>query len=157
MGRIVWRIATAVGLFGLYLFLAGDVSLVEIVAGLICAGTGNGLALALDRVAKRHFGPPVRLRAVLRPLAALIPETLVVGRDLLVVALWGTEGQRGAFLLQPFDPGVDDRASATWRALSVLGVSLAPRTFVIRGERDTTLLLHGFPPKVPSPDAEWPA
>ena len=156
MGRIVWVIATFVALAGLYLFLAGSVDAVEIAAALVCAGLGTTLAVALEIVAKRNFEPRPPLRAVLRPFAALLPETAVVGRELVSAAVTGTTRQRGDFIRQPFEPGADDARSAGRRALTVIGVSLAPRTFVVRGELSDALLLHGLPPKPISSDRRWP-
>ena len=147
--------AVALALFALYLLFAGEVSAVEIGAGLVCAGAGTALAVGLDVVAVRRFGPAFRLGAVLRPLAALLVETFVVGRELVRAAAGGAA--RGALSVQPFDPGGDDPRSATRRALTLLGISLAPRSFAIRGERGDGLLLHNLPAKPAAKEREWPA
>ena len=69
----------------------------------------------------------------------------------------GGERPRGAFGHQPFEPGGPDAKSRTRRAATIIGVSLAPRTFVVRGEDSKELLLHCLPEKAPSPDQSWPA
>ena len=144
-------------LLGLYLFFAGEVSTVEMIAGGVAAGAATGLAVALVVVAKKHFRLAAPAKAIFHPLAALLPEFFQVGKQLIIVALQGTSGQRGAFIPQPFEPGGDDPVSAARRAATVIGVSLAPGTFVIRGERDVSLLLHAWPEKPPSRDRAWPA
>ena len=144
-------------LLGTYLFLAGEVSIVEIIAGVVTAGAATGLAVALVVVAKKHFRLSPPATAILHPLAALFPEFYQVGKQLIIVALQGTSGQRGDFVEQPFEPGGDDATSAGRRAATVIGASLAPGGFVVRGDRDEALLLHTWPEKRPSRDRVWPA
>jgi len=157
MGRFVWAVAVFVLLAGLYLFLAGNVDAVEVTAMVVCAAAGTALAVALERVAKRNYSSLPPLKAVVRPFAALLPETFVVGRDLAGIAITGTRRQRGDFVQQPFNPGGDDSRSAARRALTVIGLSLAPRAFVVRGDRTDAVLLHELPPKPTSADTAWPA
>lgn len=154
---VYWAVVWA-GLGGFYLFLAGDTSTVEIVAAVVCASIGTALAFDLTRVAHRHFGLAFSGRGLFRPLAAVVPETFAVGRELLAEGFGTGRGNRGVFMRQPFDPGCDDDPpSATRRALVVLGVSFAPGGFVIRGDRDETMLIHALPAKPPSRDRKWPA
>ena len=153
---VVRIVVLFLALAGLSLFFAGDVSTVEVIAALICGAAGTGFSVALNVVAKKHFSLSPPAKVVLKPFGALVPEYLVVGRALVAVAVSGAPRQRGAFVHQPFDFGGNDARSASRRALTVIGVSLAPRTFVIRGENGDALLLHGFPDKAPSPDTEWP-
>ena len=157
MGALIQTIVVFAGLTGLILFFAGEVSTFEVIAALLCAAAGTSLAIALRRVAKKRFVVSFAPRILWKPLAALIPEYVAVGRQLLDVAFRGTSRQRGDFTHQPFEFGGDDATSNTRRALTVLGVSLAPRTFVVRGETDASLLLHSLPPKPPSSDTRWPA
>ena len=157
MGRIVWGVAVFCCLAGLYLFLAGTVDAVEVTAMVVCAAAGTTLAIALEVVAKRNYEPLPPARAVTRPIVALLPELLVVGRELIAVAVTGATHMRGAFVQQPFEPGVDEPRAAARRALTIIGLSLAPRTFAIRGELTDKLLTHGLPPKPPSSDTVWPA
>ena len=151
-GVLVFTVA-----FGLYLFFAGTIETVEVVAGLVCASATTILVAGLAIVAIRQFRFAAPSRAIWRPFAALLPETLMVGRELMNVALRGTSRQRGDFVRQPFEPAGDDPLSHGRRAVTVLGISLAPRTFVIRGERGDIMLLHAMPTKPPSSDTTWPA
>ena len=157
MSRIVWGIVVFCLLAGLYLFLAGSIDAVEIIAMVFCAAVGTALATALEVVAKRNYLPRPPPRAIAMPMLALVPELLVVGRELVSVVVSGESRMRGAFVQQPFEPGGDDPRAAARRAITIIGVSLAPRTFAIRGERTNQLLTHGLPPKPPSPDKAWPA
>ena len=157
MGRVIWGIVVFALLAGLYLFLAGTVDAVELTAMAVCAGAGTALALALETVAKRNYAPLPPPKAVVRPLLALIPELFIVGRELAAAVAAGPNRHRGDFSRQPFVPGGADPRSAARRALTIIGVSLAPRTFVVRGELSDHLLTHGLPPKPVSADREWPA
>ncbi len=159
MGRIVGAVITFVVLLGIDLFFAGAISTVEIVAGLVCATAGTALAIGLGVVAERRFAFAPPMKALLKPFVALLPETLAVGRELIAVAIGGAERQRGDFIEQPFRPGESegDPKAAGRHALAIIGVSMAPRTFVVRGERTDALLLHCLPAKPPSPDPAWPA
>ena len=151
-GAIVFAVA-----FGSYLFLAGTIDTAELVAAFVCASAATTMAAGLAFVAVRRFrfAPPTG--AVWRPIAALLPETFIVGRELVRVALNGTDRQQGDFVRQPFEAAGTDPLSHGRRALVVLGISLAPRSFVLRGERDDILLLHALPAKPPSTDTAWPA
>ena len=158
MSRIVWAPLTWLVAAGFYLFLAGDDSTVELVAMAVCATLGTALAVALSLVPEKHFALRPAPRAILRPLAALLPELLAVGRELADVSIGGASRHRGAFVHQPFDFGSDTPREAGRRAVTLIGVSLAPRGFVVRGEQaDGKVLLHGFPPKPVSSDTKWPA
>ena len=148
---IVWF-----GLAGFYILLAGAVGVFELVAGIVCATSGTALAVGLSRIACRRFVGWPAPRAIWRPLGALAPETLAVGRQ-LVAAIFTNKAQWGAYLLQPFDPGGDDAVSRARRAVVVVGVSLAPGSFVIRGDRTDAMILHTLPPKESAlSDPMWP-
>lgn len=156
--RVAGLCALAFGvLFALYLGLAGALDPVELALGIVCAGFGAVFALGLSRIAHRTYRLRPPPRAILRPLGAVLPETAVVGFDLVRVAREGARGQRGSFVRQSFEPGGEDPRSAGRRALAVLGVSLAPRAVVVRGERSQTLILHTMPSKPASGDPRWPA
>lgn len=158
MSRIVWAAVTWIVLAGFYLFLAGSIDTVEVIGMLVCCTLGAALAFGLSVVAQEHFTLRPPPRAILRPLAAALPEFLTVGRELAVVALRGAGRHHGDFVHQPFDFGAETPREAGRRAVTLVGVSLAPRTFVVRGNRaDGSVLLHGFPPKPLSPDVKWPA
>ena len=154
----MWASLTWLVLAGFYLSFAGDVGMVEIIAMVICCSLGTALAVGLSLVAREHFMLRPPPRAILRPLAALLPEFLAVGRALILVAVRGDRGNRGGWVHQPFDFGAAAPREAGRRAVTTIGVSLTPRTFVVRGERETgSLLLHGFPAKAASSDERWPA
>ena len=144
-------------LLGCYLFFAGEVSTVEVIAGIVTAAAATVLSVALVVVAKRHFRLAPPAKAILHPLATLFLEFYKVGKRLVTVALQGASGQQGGFVRQPFEPGGDDALSSGRRAAVIIGLSLAPASFVIRGERDEALLLHGWPEQPPSRDTAWPA
>ncbi len=158
MSRIVWAPLVFAASCGFYLFLAGSADTVELLAMAFCVTLGTALAVGLSVVAKAPIALRPPPRAILRPLAALLPELVGVGRRLAAVAFHGAGGYEGGFVHQPFDFGVADAREAGRRAMTLIGVSLAPRSFVVRGEKaDGTVLLHGFPPKPVSPDTRWPA
>ena len=158
MGRIVWVGTTLLVLAGVYLLLAGSFDTVEAIAMLVCTVLGTALVVGQSVVANEHVTLRPAPRAILGPLAALLPELYAVGRQLFDVAIHGASRHRGDYVHQPFDFGTDDPREAGRRAVTLIGVSLAPRSFVIRGERaNGTVLLHGFPPKPMSPDRRWPA
>lgn len=158
MSRIVWAPLTWLVLAGFYLLLAGSADTVEIIGMLVCCTLGTALAVGLSLVAHEHFALRPAPRAILRPLAAAIPEFLTVGRELIAVAIHGAGRHRGDYIHQPYDFGAATPRDAGRRAVTTIGVSLAPRTFLVRGDRGAgTLLLHGFPPKPASDDTRWPA
>lgn len=158
MSRIVWAPVLFAVLCGFYLFLAGSADGVELSGMAICAALGVALALGLSINAKAPIALRPPPRAILKPLAALMPELVAVGRRLVAVAVTGTDRHEGGFAQQPFEFGDATPREAGRRAVTLIGVSLAPRTFVVRGHReDSAVLLHGFPPKAVSPDTRWPA
>lgn len=137
--------------------LAGEISTVEVVAALVCSGLGTAVALGLITIARRRFRFRPAPDAVLRPWAALVPETFAVGQQLIAATIRLVD-QRGGFVRQPFDPGeTDDPTDAGRRAVAVLGISLAPRSFAVRGDRSDTMILHTLPERSASPDRRWPA
>ena len=158
MSRYVWAPLTWLVLAGFYLFLAGSGGTVEYIAMVVCCTLGTALAVGLSLVAREHFILRPVPRAVLKPIAAALPEFVTVGRELVAVALHGASRHVGDYVRQPYDFGAATPLDAGRRAVNTIGVSLAPRTFLIRGNRaDGTLLLHGFPPKPASDDRRWPA
>ncbi len=158
MSRYVWAPLMWIVLAGFYLFLAGSADTVELIAMLVCCTLGVMLAVGLSLVAQEHFTLRPAPRAILKPFAALLPDFYAVGRELVAVAIHGGGRHCGDYVRQPFDFGAATPREAGRRAVTTIGVSLAPRTFLVRGNRsDGTLLLHGFPAKPVSPDGRWPA
>ena len=155
MHGLTTSILAGVVFAGAYLALAGSLDGVELAFVLACAVPAAALVWAMSRVARRHFALRVPARALLRPLGSLLPDAVAVGRELVAASLHGSGTQRGGFVRQPFDSG--DGQAATHRATVLIGLSLAPRTFVVRGENSDELLLHVLPERAASPDHVWPA
>lgn len=157
MRRSILSIAAWIALAGIYLVLAGTLDAVEATSAVLAGGVAAALGAVMAYVARRDYALVVPPRAVLSPLRGVLPDFFAVGRQLVAAALHGSTRQRGDFVRQPFEPGGTDRASRTRRAAAIIGVSLAPRSFVIRGEESDELLLHCLPEKAPSADRAWPA
>ena len=149
-GTVVWLV-----LAGLYLVLAGTADAVEVACATVAASLAAGLGVAMALIDERRFTVSFPAKAVLRPLASLLPDLIAVGRVLL--AIGSPRDHRGCLVHQPFHSGGAEGRSTFRRAVSIIGVSLAPRTFVVRGEDSDELLLHCLPEKAPSPDRVWPA
>lgn len=158
MSRYVWAPLTWFVLAGFYLFLAGSIGTVEVIAMLVCCTLGAALALGLSLVAREHFIVRPAPRAIFRPLVALVPEFFTLGRELMSIAIHGAGRHQGGYVHQRYAFGAATPREAGRRAITTIGVSLAPRTFLVRANRaDGTLLLHGLPPKPTSSDEQWPA
>jgi hypothetical protein len=143
---------------GLYLLLAGQVSLTEIVAGVPAAAFAACFTVLLHRVSERRFRLDVPWwRVVGQPLAAVMPDAICVGRALLGAVLRRPLGPLGALARQPFRQGGDVPPDPTRRGLVTLGSSLAPNGFVVSiPQGQDILLLHRLVPAPPDPDREWP-
>jgi hypothetical protein len=116
---------------GLYLLLAGQVSLHEGAAAVV---TGGAAALVWRRVrdVSAHRFTPSRAaaEATLRAVASL-PRGYARVAVRLVAALARPEG--GAMIAQPFLRGRRESGQdAIRRAVSVLGLSIAPDTIAVR-------------------------
>ena len=156
MQRLLWSVVAWAVLAGLYLVCAGTVDVVEGTFAVVCGGLAAALSYLMARTTKRDFVASIRPKAILHPLASILPDFLALGRQLITAIVEGSDRQRGAFVRQPFEPGGSDARSRTRRAATIIGVSLAPRTFVVRGEDSDELLLHSLPEKAASPDQAWP-
>lgn len=146
-----------VALAGFYLLFAGQISVTEIIAGVPATLACAGFAVLLHGAQSRRL----RLRApwprmVLMPLAALLPDVAKVG-GVLVRALWRRpSGTVGVVSRQPFRHGGDGDAGR--RALSTLGLSLAPNGYVLTiPDGQDAMVLHRLAPAAADPDPEWPA
>lgn len=142
--------------FGLYLLFAGEVSLHEIVTGLVLASLAMVWALLIRRTSPRDFTFCYELaRALLRSLMHLIPATLETGVALSRIAAMG--GPAGRLDSDNFDYGTrehsEDRAR---RAFAVLLASFAPDRFVVdvRG-RSWSVLTHVIVPRQQESDPRW--
>lgn len=153
------------GFLGLYLLLAGTVSVTEAGAGAAVASATTGFVLARRQAADRAVALPLPpAHAVLRPLGALLSDTLRVGA---VLARALVQPQSGQEARQPFRPGDDTAEEAGRRGLATLLLSLAPNGFVLdvppaaaAGDGAAVLLHRLAPasrPASPGGDADWPA
>ncbi len=148
---------------GLYLTLAGQASGTELGAGIPAACLVAAFAGLQHRGRTRSLclGAPWH-RLLLVPLAALVTDSVRVGRMLLRAIVLSKQAVAGTIDLQPFDPGRERPADAGRRALVTLASSFAPNGFVldippsvILGDVEV-LLMHRLAPSPPEPDAEWP-
>ena len=83
---------------GAYLLFAGQASTDEVVAAILCGAAATALSILLRRFAQRSFrfrGVPWP-RVLGRPLLALAPDALRVGRVLARAALLGPGAAQGA-------------------------------------------------------------
>lgn len=148
--------ASWLGLFALYLGLAGQAGLHEALTGAVVAGLLTLWAGRIRGHAARRFAVPAgAARHVGRGLAGLVPATARTGRVLLRAAFAG--GHPGHALRRPFRHGpADDPAEAGRRACAVLLASLSPNSFVLRADpgRDEALI-HALGEPGPTPDPRW--
>ncbi|GJE79785.1 Na+/H+ antiporter subunit E [Methylorubrum thiocyanatum] len=144
------------GLFALYLGLAGQAGLHEAVTGAVVAALATAWACRVRRHAQRRFAWPAgALRHGGRTFAGLVPATARTGRVLLRAALTGFHP--GHALRRPFRRGpADDPAEAGRRACAVLLASLSPDSFVLRADpgRDEALV-HALGASGPASDPRW--
>jgi hypothetical protein len=152
------RFAAAWLLFAtLYLLLAGEVSATEIEAGAPLAILTVAFVLLQRRIAARRLSLPLMTKAYIRPLAALLPDAVRVGKVILVSLVHRPAADVGHLLRQPFQAGGSSPAEAGRQAVVELGLSLAPNAFAVcLRPQDDELLLHCLHPKQASPDRAWP-
>jgi hypothetical protein len=140
-------------LSGLYLVLAGEVSLSEIIAGVLAGLLATAVSLGLQAAAERQFA----LRAPWHRLAAGAAWALM--RDIVRVALALAQaaagGEGGMNARQPFAGAGAEPAAAGRRALATLFASIAPNGYVTE-VTPTALELHRVAPAPPAADREWP-
>ncbi len=137
--------------------LAGEVSTVEVVAGLSAGLAATLLWVAARRTGKRQF----RLRSVpwvllvTRSAVTLATDTARVASVLAQAVVRGPDRVRGAVTRQPFAPGSEDAHSATRRALVTLCVCLTPNSYALAIGRDA-MRVHRLAPREPSDNRDWP-
>ncbi|MBP0492704.1 hypothetical protein [Roseomonas indoligenes] len=150
---MLWRWAL---LSGAYLLMAGSVQGAEVAAAVIGGGAAAAFSMALRRCAPDPFSfGAVRWRAFASLPGTLVRETATVAAVLLR-ALFRAEGERGSVAEQPFEHGPDSPEEAARRAFSVLGLSLAPNSYVLDEPVPGALALHRLSPQPPVPDRRWP-
>lgn len=141
-------------LAGLYLVLAGDVSVSELVAAALTGGVAAAGSLVLQRVAER----PLRLRVawprvVVQAATALLRDPAIVS----AVAARALIGRpRGRIIRRHVREPRGRAARAGHRAVEILSASLAPNEYVIDDER-SWLLLHRLAGAARPRDEEEPA
>ncbi len=148
----VWLCGTAA-----YLVLAGQISLDEVVAGIVLGGLGVLWRAAVGRCSRHRFTfEPHAGFAVLQALGGLPGAILRVGTQLGAAILHGVEGR---MVEQPFHRGrLDDRRDGGRRATVVLATSLAPDSYVVRLPVDEeTIVIHAITRRGPGTDPRWPA
>jgi hypothetical protein len=145
----LWLMAVAV-----YILLAGEISATELAAGSSLAGLIVIFLILQRRVVRRRYSPAVPLKAFVRPISALLPDAVRVGKILLASLFH--PGMTGHLLQQPFTEGTTTPEDVSRRAVAVLGISLAPNAFAICQQKDA-LLLHCLHPRQATPDPKWPA
>jgi multisubunit Na+/H+ antiporter MnhE subunit len=156
-GGVAWALLT-----GLYLVFAGQVSVSEVVAGVLAGLAAALLSVAVRSKAKRRFrfhGVPWLL-LLGRPALVLVTDTARAGGALARAVLHGPEvhgAPEGATVRQAFARGGDDAQDAARRGLVTLGVSLTPNSYVLRilDERDE-MRLHRLAEREPSANQAWP-
>ena len=143
---------------GLFLTFAGQASGTEIGAGIPVACLIAAFAGLRHRGQTRslRLGAPWH-RVLLKPLAALIKNSMRVGGMLLRAIVSPKRAVAGTIDRQPFRPGRDRPADAGRRALVTLASSFAPNGFVldippsvILGDAEV-LLMHRLAPSPPVP------
>jgi hypothetical protein len=140
-------------LSGLYLVLAGEVSLSEIIAGVLAGLLATAVSLGLRAAAERQFV----LRAPWPRLAARAGWALMrdIFRVALALAQAAAGGAGGMIARQPFAGAGAEPAAAGRRALATLFASVAPNGYVTE-VTPTALELHRVAPAPPAADREWP-
>jgi len=140
---------------GAYLLFCGQFSTEDFAAAAGCGLTGALWTMAIRRAAPFQFRvEKAAVNAGLRAAAGLPWATLRVAAKLLETIAKGGEG---AMTTAPFFAGrQDDPADAGRRAVAVLGVSLAPDSFVIRlPEGENQIHAHALVKKAGGADARW--
>jgi hypothetical protein len=137
-------------LAGLYLVLAGTVSLTEAVCAAFCASLGVVWAWRACSHGTLRFGFSRSTLATVGASVAAVPAQLAeVGRRLVGCVLGrkttGSTRTRPLHDLATSPVPADARQAAGWRAVGVIAASLAPASFILRLEPGHDRLLeHGF-------------
>ena len=148
----VWLGGTAA-----YLVLAGQVSVDEVVAGIILGGLGVAWHAIVCRCSRHSF--PFERRAGLAVLQALVGLPGAILRVGLRLSTALVRDVQGHTVEQPFHRGrLDDQRDVARRAIVVLATSLAPDSYVLRLPVDEeTILIHAITRQSSGTDPRWPA
>ena len=144
-------------LLGLYLVLVGEVSLAELIFGLLSALVSAIAAEILRHQGAFHFSiEGVSIAPLTRlPWQALAESALVLAADCRRPF---ESLDSGRFTEIEFNPGDDSAASAMRRALVTAAVSFAPNSFVVLLDaKRGRLLVHQLVPTPEKPShKDWP-
>ena len=148
----VWLGGTAT-----YLVLAGQISVDEVVAGIVLGGLGAAWHAVVCRCSRHSFTFERHASvAMLQSIGGLPGAILRVGLRLGTAIVRDVQGHT---LEQPFHRGrLDDTRDAARRATVVLATSLAPDSYVLRLPVDEeTILIHAITQSFPGTDPRWAA
>lgn len=156
-GGVAWALMA-----GLYLVLAGTLSVSEGVAAALAGFLAALLSVAVRRTGERRFrfrGVPWP-RLLVKPAQTLVSDTARVGAVLVRAVLRGPgvhDAPDGATARQNFARGGDDAQDAARRGLVTLAVSLTPNSYVLRimDARDE-MRLHRLAERKQSASRVWP-
>jgi hypothetical protein len=130
-----------VGLFWLWMLLAGEWNRIEWIAG-ACAATAGALLAELERsLMGLRFRIPLRTVASAWsvPLTIVVDFLLVLG--LLFRSLVRREIVRGRFVAREFDPVGPDPRSFGIRAFRTLAANYSPNAYVVEVDAEQGLVL----------------
>lgn len=148
LGQVVFWVVWWLLLTGLWIPLAFDVAVPELVAGAVAAAAGATLVTAVRAQRLISFRP--RLRWALRLWR--LPIQVALDTGLLVAALWRRLVMRqpvsGSFRAIPFRAVGEEPEANARRAIAMTIGSIAPNTYVIDIDLDYQLILvHQLVPK----------
>src|SRR5829696_661424 len=148
LGRVIFWVVWWILLTGLWIPLAFEVAVPELVAGAIAAAAGATLATAVRAQRLISFRPQLRWALRLWRL----PLQVVLDTGLLVVVLWSRLVMRqpisSSFRAIPFRAVGENPEANAKRAIAVTVGSFAPNTYVIDVDQDYELILvHQLVPK----------
>ncbi len=156
---ILFSLANPLLLFATYMVFAGQISESELLAALPASALAIVFTIAHRDNARRRFAmPAAAVPFALRSAIQILPDTVGVGWALTRVVFAGARASRGSVVEQPFRIGAASPQDAARRAVTTLGVSLAPNGYVLRVfAGDESLLIHRLVPVKVETDTEWPA
>ena len=148
LGQVVFWVVWWIFLTGLWIPLAFDVAVPELLASAIAAAAGATLVTAVRAQRLISFRP--RLRWVLRLWR--LPLQVALDTGILVAVLWRRLVMRqpvsGSFRAIPFRADGEEPEANARRAMAMTIGSIAPNTYVIDIDRDYGLILvHQLVPK----------
>jgi multisubunit Na+/H+ antiporter MnhE subunit len=141
LGQVVFWVVWWIILTGLWIPLAFDVMVPELVAGMVAAAAGATLATAVRAQRLISFRP--RLRWALRLWR--LPSQVVLDTGILIAVLWRRLVMRqpvsGSFRAIPFRAVAENPEADARRALAATIGSIAPNTYVVDIDEDSELIL----------------